>query len=76
MVPKMIALGGGICDVRLAHARDFIQYIAIIQGSGGAQLSPVIPAAASDNVVNRGQRELLVVQVTVLHGGLSAEWSF
>ncbi len=65
----MVALCVGITDVGLAHAGYFVQGGAVAQCCQ-AQLYPVLPAATADHVVDGGEREVLVVEVAVLHGDI------
>lgn len=60
----MVTLGIGIGDVRLAYAQYLFQFGSISQRCP-AQLGPVPPFAAGDHVVNGGQSELLMSEVTV-----------
>jgi hypothetical protein len=69
VVPKMVALCVGVADVGLAHADYFVQGGAVAQCCQ-AQLYPVLPAATADHVVDGGDREVLVGDVAVLHGGV------
>ena len=62
-----MALGIRVVQVCLAHPRHLVQQGRVLQ-RGLAQFGPVLPDAPADGVVNGGQREALVVQVTVFHG--------
>lgn len=63
----MITLGIRIGHVRLADAQDLFQNGAISQRCP-SQLSPILPLATGDDVVDGSQRELLMCEMTVLHG--------
>jgi hypothetical protein len=65
--PEMMALRIGLCHVGAAHPLHFVQQRAIRQ-RGASQFSPVIPAATRNHVVNRGEGEVLVVEVPMFHG--------
>jgi len=60
----MITLGIGVGDVRLAHPQHLFQ-CGPIRKRRPAQRSPILPLAAGDHVVNGGQGELLMGEVTV-----------
>jgi len=60
----MVTLSIGIGDVRLAHPQHFFQH-GSIHKHRPAQRSPILPFAASDHVINGGQGELLMGEVTV-----------
>ena len=60
----MLTLGIGISDVRLTHPQHFFQ-CGPIRKRRPAQHSPILPLAAGDDVVNGGQGELLMGEVTV-----------
>jgi len=65
----MVALRVRIGHVRLADAQHLLEQRSISQ-RGLAQLGPIPPLAVGDDVVDGGQRELLVGEVTVLHGAI------
>lgn len=50
--------------MRLADAQHLSKYSPICEG-GPTQRGPILPFAAGDDVVNGGQGELLVGEVTV-----------
>lgn len=63
----MLTLSVGIGDVRLADAHHFLQYGPIFERSP-TQRGPIPPFAATDDVINGGQGELLMGKMTVQHG--------
>ncbi len=64
LFPEVVTLGIGIGDVYLAHPQHFFQH-GPIRKRRPAQRCPILPLAASDDVVNGGQGELLMGEVTV-----------
>ena len=66
VMPKLIALSVGISDVGTADPIYFAKRAAVTERRL-AQSGPVIPAATADHIVDGGERELLVVEVAVLH---------
>jgi hypothetical protein len=67
VVPKLIALGVGIRDVGATDPIYFAKRATVTERRL-AQGSPVLPAATADHIVDGGERELLVIEVAVLHG--------
>lgn len=66
MVPEMVALRVRVGDVCRADAQDLLAHQWIGQHRR-AQRGPIRAFAAGDDVVDRGQGEFLVVEVTVVH---------
>ena len=66
VVPKLVALGVGITNVGTADPIYFAKRATVTERRL-AQCSPVIPAATADHIVDGGERQLLVVEVTVPH---------
>jgi hypothetical protein len=66
VMPKLIALGVGIRDVGTTDPIYFAKRATVTERRL-AQSSPVVPAATADYIVDGGERELLVVEVAVLH---------
>jgi hypothetical protein len=64
LFPEVVTLGIGIGHVRLAHPQHFFQH-GPIRKRRPAQRSPIPPLAAGDDVVNGGQGELLMSEVSV-----------
>ena len=73
VMPKLIALGIGISDMGTTDPVDFAKRAPVTERSL-AQSSPVLPAAPADHVVDGGERELLVIEVTVLHDDWILRW--
>ena len=67
MHPEVIALGVGVRNVRAANLGHLVQQRLILQ-NGEAQPNPVPPAPTRDHVVDSGERETLVVEMSVKHG--------
>jgi hypothetical protein len=63
----VVALGAGILRVCRANAQDPVQNGGV-RDCGIAQLNPVQPSAAIDDVVNRSGGEIFMVDMPVLHG--------
>ena len=66
--PEMMALGVGVGDAWTADALHLVEQGAIGQHRP-PQRRPVLSAAAGDHIVDGGEREALVVEVTMAHGG-------
>ena len=64
LFPEMVTLGTGIGDVRLAQLQYLFQQ-GPMSKRRPAQLSPIMPLAAGDYVVDGDQGELLMGEVTV-----------
>lgn len=62
----MVPLGIGIGDVCLTHPQHLFQQGSICKRCP-TQRSPILPLAARDHVVNGGQGELLMGEMTVSH---------
>jgi hypothetical protein len=62
----MVALGIGIGDVRPAYPQHLLRYRPVLERCP-AQLNPISALAASDKVVNRGESELLMGEMTMQH---------
>lgn len=65
--PKMITLSVGVRNVRTANALHLVQQRLIPQDCL-TQTSPVIPSPARDHVINSGESEALMVEMSVEHG--------
>ena len=63
----MVTLGIGIGDARPADPQHFLQHFPVSE-RGSAQLRPIAALAASDHVVNRGEGELVMGEMTMQHG--------
>lgn len=68
--PEVAPLRVGVGGVGPTHALDLLQQRAIGQGRA-TQFGPVLPPAAPDHVVDRGEREVLMIEMSVEHGGKS-----
>lgn len=65
----MVALSIGICHVCLGHPQHLFHNGPVSQRRA-TQLSPILPLAAGDYVVDGGQGELLMGEVTVVHNAI------
>jgi hypothetical protein len=66
--PEVIPLRIGILSVCQSDAKDFLHDGAVFKGSG-TQLSPILPLAAVDHIVDCGQDiSHPVIQVPMQHG--------
>ena len=71
--PELVPLGIGVVDVSRADALDPIQEARIVDRSA-AQVGPILPPPARDDVVDRCGGVVLVVQVAVFHGNPSVQF--
>jgi hypothetical protein len=67
--PEVVTLLVLISYVSTANAYNLLQHGDVGQGHS-PQFRPIPALAAGDNIVDSGQRETLVIQMTVQHGGL------
>lgn len=71
--PEVVPLGIGVVDVSRADALDPIQEARIVDRST-AQVGPILPPPARDDVVDRCSGVVPVVQVAVFHGNPSVQF--
>jgi hypothetical protein len=57
----------GVLGVRESDAKDLLHDGAVFEGNG-AQLSPIRPLAAVDQIVEGGKRVFLMIQMPMQHG--------
>lgn len=67
--PEVMTLSVGIRNAGTANLLNFFEQGTILQNSS-PQLKPVIPTPTRDHVVNRGESEALMIQVSVEHGSI------
>lgn len=67
MHPEVVTLGVGVGSVRAANPLHLVQQGTISQ-YGQAQLSPIPPSTARNDIVDRSEGEALMVEVAMKHG--------
>jgi len=65
--PEVVTLGVGIGSVKAADSLHLVQQGTISQ-NGQAQLSPIPPSTARNDIVDRCEGEALKVEVAMKHG--------
>lgn len=66
--PEVMTLSEGIGNMGAADALHFVEQGSISQRRP-SQFGPVIPAPPRDHVIYGGEREALMVEVSVQHDG-------
>ncbi len=69
--PEMISLGVGVGNIRAADAFHFFKQRPIPKNRA-AQVSPILPAAARDHIVDGRKGQALMVEVAMQPGGQQA----
>ena len=69
--PEVMALGVGVGSVRATHPLHFVQQSRVCQNRL-AQIGPIPPPTARDQVVNSDKGEALMVEMAMKHGGQHA----
>ena len=67
--PEVVALRIAVGQVRAANALYPLQYIATRQHAP-TQINPVLPATATNHVINGRKAQTAGVDVAVVHGGV------
>ncbi len=67
--PKMVALRIAVGHVWAAHALHPLKYVATLQHTP-AQINPVLPATATDHIVNGRKAQTAGVDVAVVHDAM------
>ena len=67
--PEVVALRLAIGKVRAANALYPLQH-AVTRQYAPAQINPVLPATATNHVINGGKAQAAGIDVTMVHGGV------